>query len=106
MRRGVKIFGTFNGIAPDAFERLKPHMPFDEVEYSGTTVEIAHDGAFHAIEDLVLVVMDNMTSGHESGLDVIDHDANMLTRYAIEADGFRCREMNMDDVVQAYPNAQ
>jgi len=106
MRKGVKIFGTFNGISPQAFERLEELLDFDEVSYADGTVIIEHDGEYEQVEDVVLRVMEAMDEGHESGLDIIDHDANLITRYVIEADGFRAKQMNMDDVVAPYPNAQ
>lgn len=106
MRKGVKIFGTFNGISPAAFERLDEAMDFDEVSYEDGTVLIEHDGEYEEIEDVVLLVMDAMDTGHESGLDIINHDENIIIRYVIEADGFRAKQMNMDDVVAPYPNSQ
>lgn len=106
MRKGVKIFGTFNGISPQAFERLEEVLDFDEVSYADGTVTIEHDGEYEQVEDVVLRVMEAMTDGHESGLDIIDHDENLLTRYVIEADGFRAKQMDMDDVVAPYPNSQ
>lgn len=106
MRKGVKIFGTFNGISPQAFERLEPVLDFDEVSYADGTVLVEHDGEYDRVEDVVLRVMEAMAEGHESGLDIIDHDENTITRYAIEADGFRARQMDMDDVVAPYPHSQ
>ncbi len=106
MRRGVKIFGTFNGISPKAFEKLEEALDFDEISYEDGTVVIEHDGEYEEIEDVVILVMEAMADGHESGLDIINHDENTILRYVIEADGFRSREMDMDDVVQPYPNSQ
>jgi hypothetical protein len=106
MRKGVKIFGTFNGISPQAFERLEEVLDFDEVSYEGGTVVVEHDGEYEQVEDVVLRVMEAMAEGHESGLDIIDHDGNTITRYVIEADGFRAKRLNMDDVVAPYPNSQ
>jgi len=106
MRKGVKIFGTFNGISPKAFESLEEALDFDEVSYEEGTVLIEHDGEYEEIEDIVLLVMGAMTEGHESGLDIINHDENIIVRYVIEADGFRAKVMNMNDVVTAYPHSQ
>jgi hypothetical protein len=103
MRTGVKIFGTFNGIGPEGYEALKPELTFDEVEYEGGTITIAHDGYHPDAELLVIKVMEHMREGAESGLDILDHNENTLTRYAIEHDGYRTRVMNMDDVTPVYP---
>lgn len=106
MRRGVKIYGTFNGISEEAFSRIEDRLDFDEVSYEDGTVLIEHDDHVEEIDDIVMLVMDAMDEGHESGLDIIDHEENTITRFVIEADGFRVREMDMDDVVQPYPNSQ
>ncbi|NJB67192.1 hypothetical protein GGQ74_000832 [Desulfobaculum xiamenense] len=103
MRTGVKIFGTFNGISPEAYEELRPELTFDEVEYANGTVTIAHDGYHPGAELLVIRVMECMREGAESGLDILDHDENTIIRYAIEHDGFRTRVINMDDATPVYP---
>lgn len=105
MRKGVRIFGEFHGVSPEAFSKLEEKLDFDEVGYDDRVVVIEHDGPYEGIEDIVLLVMSAMDDGYESSLDVIDHDENILTRFVIEADGFRSKQMNIDDVVQAYPNS-
>jgi len=106
MRRGTKIFGLFDGVSPEAFERLERRLDFEEVSYDDGKVLVEHDGPVEDIEDIVVLVMEAMDEGYESSLDIIDHDENVLTRFVIEADGFRVKEMNIDDVVQPYPNSQ
>jgi len=106
MRRGVKIFGLFDGVTLEAFGRLEEHLDFDEVSYDDGRVIIEHDGPYEEIEDVIIFIMEAMDDGFESNLDVIDHEENLLTRYVIEADGFRAKRMNINDVVQAYPHSQ
>lgn len=102
MRRGMKIYGTFNGISLEAYEKLKPELTFEEVEYENGTVTISHEG-FHPDAELILPsVMEAMREGAESGLDIFDHDENTIIRYAIEHDGYRTRVMDMDDVTPVY----
>ncbi|BBD08106.1 uncharacterized protein DFE_1380 [Desulfovibrio ferrophilus] len=105
MRRGIRIFGEFRGVSEEAFGKLDELLDFDEVGYDEGVVVIEHDGHYEGIEDVVLWVMDAMDDGFESNLDVIDHEENILTRFVIEADGFRSKQLNIDDVVQAYPNS-
>jgi len=105
MRKGVRIFGEFRGVSPEAFDKLEEKLDFDEVGYDDGVVVVEHDGPYEDIEDVVMFVMDAMDDGFESNLDVIDHDENILTRFVIEADGFRSKQMNIDDVVQPYPNS-
>lgn len=106
MRKGVKIFGLFDGVTPEAFESLEELLDFDEVSYDDGRVIVEHDGPYEEIEDVIVHIMEAMDEGFESNLDVIDHDENVLIRYVIEADGFRAKRMDIDDVVQAYPHSQ
>lgn len=106
MRRGIRIFGTFNGVSREAFEKLEDMLDFDEVSYEDGTVVIEHEGPYEELEDVVVAVMEAMSDGHESGLDYIDHDEDIIIRYVIEADGFRAKQMNINDVVTAYPHSQ
>ncbi|SKA73610.1 hypothetical protein [Desulfobaculum bizertense] len=103
MRTGVKVFGTFNGISAEAFEKLKGYLQFDEVEYEGTTVSVEHNSYYPDVEFLLIHVMELMREGAESSLDILDHDENTITRFAIESDGYRTREMDMDAVTPVYP---
>lgn len=106
MRRGTKIFGLFDGVTPEAFERLEEHLDFEEVSYEDGKVIVEHDGQVDEVEDLIVFIMEAMSQGYESSLDIIDHDENMLTRFVIEADGFRVKEMNINDVVKPYEHSQ
>lgn len=105
MRRGVKIFGEFRGVSDEAYEKLEDQLDFDEMSWDDDVVVVEHDGPYEEIEDVVMLVMESMDDGFESNLDIIDHDENVLTRFVIEADGFRSKQMNIDDVVQSYPHS-
>lgn len=105
MRRGVKIFGEFRGVSEEAYEKLEEQLDFDEMSLDDDVVVVEHDGPYEEIEDVVMLVMESMDDGFESNLDIIDHDENVLIRFVIEADGFRSKQLNLDDVVQSYPNS-
>ncbi len=105
MRTGIKIYGTLRGIDTKGYEKLKPHLIMDEVSMQGREIVLEHSGPCGEVEDLLPLVMEVMGKGYESNVDIIDHDANMIIRYAVFCDGFRARELNMDDVVEAYPHS-
>lgn len=104
MRRGIQIFGTFLGISEQAFEALKPHLEgFDEVAYADGRVTVDHEGWHSDLEAVAQAVADAMTGKLESALDEINHDMNIITRYAMGAGGqVRSITRDLDDVVQPY----
>ncbi|HPE37465.1 MAG TPA: hypothetical protein PK625_09950, partial [Spirochaetales bacterium] len=87
-RTGVKIFAQFFGMSPEAHRELAPDLRrLDEAEYDGSKVEVMHEGRLPQLPALMERVRALMAEGKKGYVDVIDHDANRLTRHVIAKEG-------------------
>ena len=61
-----------------------------------------HEGRLPQLPALMERVRELMAEGKKGYADVIDHDANRMTRHIITKEGIQSKEFPLDDVVQAY----
>lgn len=102
-RSGVKVFAQFFGLSAEAFRELGPELRrLDEAEFDGNTIEVMHEGRLPMLPALMERVRGLMAEGKQGYVDVIDHDANRITRHIITKEGIQSRDFPLDDVVQAY----
>jgi hypothetical protein len=102
-RSGVKIFAQFFGMSQEAYRELGPDLRrLDEAEFDGNKIEVMHEGRLPQLPALMERVRGLMAEGKKGFADVIDHDANRITRYVITKEGVASKEFALDDVVQAY----
>ena len=102
-RTGVKVFAQFFGMSPEAYRELAPDLRgLDEAEYEDGKVEIMHEGRLPRLPALMERVRGLLAPGRKGYVDVIDHDANVLSRYVIDQEGVTCATVPLDDAVPAY----
>lgn len=102
-RSGVKVFAQFFGLGPEGYRELAPDLRrLDEAEFDGSKVEVMHEGRLPQLPELMERVRGLLPEGKKGYVDVIDHDANRITRSVITREGVETRSFPLDDVVQAY----
>lgn len=99
-RDDVRTYGDFTGISAEAFEALRPHIPFPQVRHAGDKLSVDHEGTYIDVEPFLEKVVAAMAPGGWGGLDFIDHVDWEVTRYIIRDGRITVKKVRPDHVLE------
>ena len=100
----VRTYGDITGISPEAFEALKPHIPFPQVKYAGGKLSVDHEGQYIDVEPFIEKVLAVMDEDGWGGVDFIDHVEWEVTRYVIRNGAVTIKKVRPDNVLEPLLN--
>jgi hypothetical protein len=102
MKDDVRVYGDFHRITPDIFEKLKDHIPFEQVEYDGDVLRVDHEGVYLMIDDFIEMVRDLLPENGYGHVEYIDHLDWIVTRYTIKPGKIEEKIVLIDNVLDAH----
>ncbi len=100
----VRTYGDIMGISPEAYEKLKPHIPFPQVKYANGKLSVDHEGVYIDVEPFIEKVVELMDENGWGGVDFIDHVEWEVTRYVLRKGSVRIKKVKPDNVLEPLLN--
>lgn len=100
----VRAYGDIHGLSPEAFEALRPLIPFPQVKYVGRVLSVDHEGIYIDVEPFIEKVIELMDEDGWGGIDFIDHVEWEVTRYVLKKGSVMVRKVNPDNVLDPLLN--
>lgn len=102
MRDDVRAYGDVKGLSPEAFEKIKDSIPFEQVHYENRMLRVDHEGKFIDVESFVEDICELMDDDGWGAIDYIDHVEWEVTRYQLGKGGFTTKRFKPDNVLDAH----
>jgi len=106
MRPGVdfRIYGRIRGLSPEAAGKLAAEAPFETARAVAGGIEIEHEGRYVDVEEFLARAVSLLPEGGDGDVDVIDHEAWTITRYALRPGDLQAVSHGLDDVLDHTKN--
>lgn len=105
MRRGIMVWGNAERLPAEGFEAIRGRLPFEIVEYANGSLNIEHQGLRmdeDVLEEAAQAIAGALSATGFGQLDLIDHEADCVLRFAIEPGQVRSRRTGTDNVLEDY----
>ncbi|OIO04358.1 MAG: hypothetical protein AUJ49_03075 [Desulfovibrionaceae bacterium CG1_02_65_16] len=96
----VRVYADVHGLSPEAWEEIRATMPFDQAVYKDRVLAVDFEGHYIDVEPFLNDVARLLDEGGWGKLDYIDQIDYALTRYVITKDGWKAKEVLVDNVVE------
>jgi hypothetical protein len=95
-----RIYGTVFGLTEEDFAKLKTELPFENLSFSNSVLDIDHEGPWVDVEEALDRLTSRLGPDGRGGLDVIDNHQWQITRYALRPGGYDSRTFDLDNVME------
>jgi hypothetical protein len=96
----VRVYADIHGLSPEAFEEIRPSLPFDQVVYKDRILAVEFEGQYIDVEPFLDAVARLLDDGGWGKLDYIDQIDYALTRYVIKKGGWTAKSVMVDNVME------
>ncbi len=102
MRKGCRVWGNAERLPEEGFARIRRDLPFDVVEFAKGSLNIEHE-AFSVdegdVERAAWAIARELAPSGFGQIDLIDHNADFIHRFAIEPGAVKSRKTGIDDLL-------
>lgn len=96
----VRVYADIHGLSPEAFEEIRPSLPFDQVVYKDRILAVDFEGQYIDVEPFLDAVAQLLDDDGWGKLDYIDQIDYALTRYVIKKGGWTAKSVMVDNVME------
>jgi hypothetical protein len=96
----VRVYADVHGLSPEAFEEIRHSMPFNQVVYKDTILNVDFEGHYIDVEPFLADIARLLSPGGWGKLDYIDQIDYALTRYSILPGEYKHVDVHVDSVVE------
>lgn len=96
----VRVYADIHGLSPEAFEEIRPSLPFDQVVYKDRVLAVDFEGQYIDVEPFLDAVARLLDDDGWGKLDYIDQIDYALTRYVIKKGAWTAKSVMVDNVME------
>ncbi len=96
----VRVYADIHGLSPEAFEEIRPSLPFDQVVYKDRVLAVDFEGHYIDVEPFLEDVARLLDEDGWGKLDYIDQIDYALTRYVIKKGEWKAKDVLVDNVLE------
>lgn len=96
----VRVYADVHGLSPEAFEEIRPSLPFDQVVYKDRILAVDFEGHYIDVEPFLDAVARLLDDDGWGKLDYIDQIDYALTRYVIKKGEWKAKSVMVDNVME------
>lgn len=96
MQDDIRSYGDFYRLPPAAFERIRDHIPYPQVDYRDGILRVDHEGQYLDIEDFMKEIAGLLEPEGWGKVDFIDRVEQKLIRYEIRNGNITSRTLDFN----------